>query len=889
MKLILTNFRCFKNLSLDLSDTGVVLLWGTSGIGKTTVFKAIHFVLYGKEQKIVSFGEKKCKVEFSFTHPTGEYTICRTKGPTHLTLKRVSDTEWSAEDDVAQQKIYELFGRDFLLTSYMAQKGIESFFNLSNNEKATFLQNLSLKDFDVESIRKKIKEVIRQRKDKLISIQTKLSMLERTLSDDILTHPKLKIDLKGKTVQEYRMEDEALYAKLKKFIREKTLSLSRLQKEYSELCRLQNEYDISQSILEEKTLQYETVKNKLSTLHLLSEDEIDNLTSKLNSYTNLLVTNGIRLKLEEHKEELERMIVIEEERKQKEIQTVQTEIDNISQFIISEESEVSFLTRLSQSIREISVIVRDVKLSCDTAEEIIEIDDILSENIETTKEKLLGLGTWDREKEYMTLKAHIQTIQQNILQLTELITKGTTSGYHCPKCNVPFYIDKEHFSNDVILPSLGQVNPSLGIKNPSLGQVKLFRSEPKVLREELEQLKYTKRQNEEALEQLEQERITFRKREEVVKTKCIKLQTIYNSFLKIYNPIREELQTIEEPFETLFERLNQHRKYSSSYSTLLLKLQTLQKLNIHQQKSVLQKQQQIKGVQSQLDILSLELLNVDVEDKESITLQIDNCKEQLTIHKQTLKIHTDLQKERNNIQKEIENISKLVCRKEEKECLQQTIKELETNINLKQNNMDKLEIRLKKISDYERDLNEYQCQQELFEQIKNCKNEERLILRGISKAELLLRRVGDAESLSLQQTIDRINSDIEEYITAFFDDTCTAHLTAFKETKDKDKKSLIDIQFSRNGEEVSIDSLSGGEYDRLALALFLSFGSQSPIMMLDECLASLHSELVEEIIEKIKEKMGHKLVLFTLHQANTGIFDHIIDVEKLTGGCCRQL
>jgi ABC-type transport system involved in cytochrome bd biosynthesis fused ATPase/permease subunit len=60
-------------------------------------------------------------------------------------------------------------------------------------------------------------------------------------------------------------------------------------------------------------------------------------------------------------------------------------------------------------------------------------------------------------------------------------------------------------------------------------------------------------------------------------------------------------------------------------------------------------------------------------------------------------------------------------------------------------------------------------------------------------------------------------------------------------------------------------------------------------MMLDECLASLHSELVEEIIEKIKEKMGHKLVLFTLHQANTGIFDHIIDVEKLTGGCCRQL
>ena len=86
----------------------------------------------------------------------------------------------------------------------------------------------------------------------------------------------------------------------------------------------------------------------------------------------------------------------------------------------------------------------------------------------------------------------------------------------------------------------------------------------------------------------------------------------------------------------------------------------------------------------------------------------------------------------------------------------------------------------------------------------------------------------------------------------------------------------------QEGEQIPIDTLSGGEFDRLALALFLAFNktSKSNIILLDECLASLHSELVEDIVELIKTKLSDKIVLFTLHQANTGIFDTIIDIEK---------
>jgi ABC-type Mn2+/Zn2+ transport system ATPase subunit len=68
----------------------------------------------------------------------------------------------------------------------------------------------------------------------------------------------------------------------------------------------------------------------------------------------------------------------------------------------------------------------------------------------------------------------------------------------------------------------------------------------------------------------------------------------------------------------------------------------------------------------------------------------------------------------------------------------------------------------------------------------------------------------------------------------------------------------------QDGEQVPIESLSGGEFDRLSLALFLCFNktSKSDIILLDECLASLHSELVEDIINKCQWIIKPILILF---------------------------
>ena len=86
MFLELINFRCFGKLQLQIPDSGVILLHGGSGIGKTTVFKAINFVLFGKEQKIVKYNEKKCSVKLKYKNRDNSfvYDLQNFKGINHL-------------------------------------------------------------------------------------------------------------------------------------------------------------------------------------------------------------------------------------------------------------------------------------------------------------------------------------------------------------------------------------------------------------------------------------------------------------------------------------------------------------------------------------------------------------------------------------------------------------------------------------------------------------------------------------------------------------------------------------------------------------------------------------------------------------------------------------
>ena len=298
MKLVLNNFRCFKELTLEFPENGTVLLWGTSGIGKTTIFKAINFVLYGKEQKIVKHGEKKCKVEFHFK----DIVITRTKVPNHLTLKKSNGDEYA--DEPAQKEIEKIFGKDFLLTSYMAQKGTESFFNLSNNEKSTFLQKLSLKDFDVESIRRKTRDIIKERKDKLLVNSTQYKMIKKEYDSfsPFIKEPKLKIDLKGKSIDECIDNDNKLKDKIKKVLKEKRIEIETLGRNLEKIS-------VNSIRIEEK----EILLNDLKSKDYIIEENIEDFKEELEIYNKCILYYTLKKKCKDVKNEYDKML--EDERK----------------------------------------------------------------------------------------------------------------------------------------------------------------------------------------------------------------------------------------------------------------------------------------------------------------------------------------------------------------------------------------------------------------------------------------------------------------------------------------------------------------------------------------------------------------------------------------------
>ena len=102
MRLKLTNFGCYTDKSFDFGmGPGIILIHGQSGVGKSTIVRAIQFAIRGKcDMKTApTFGGNTCRVELTY----GSLHISRTK-PARL----VVNNEYIEE--VAQQLITNEFG-----------------------------------------------------------------------------------------------------------------------------------------------------------------------------------------------------------------------------------------------------------------------------------------------------------------------------------------------------------------------------------------------------------------------------------------------------------------------------------------------------------------------------------------------------------------------------------------------------------------------------------------------------------------------------------------------------------------------------------------------------------------------------------------------------------
>jgi DNA repair exonuclease SbcCD ATPase subunit len=155
----------------------------------------------------------------------------------------------------------------------------------------------------------------------------------------------------------------------------------------------------------------------------------------------------------------------------------------------------------------------------------------------------------------------------------------------------------------------------------------------------------------------------------------------------------------------------------------------------------------------------------------------------------------------------------------------------------------------------------------------------RLRLTNLHKLRQIATKV---ECDILQNTVDTINNVISDVITRLFEDPITVTLKLFKEMKSTKKikpQVNLSIQY-KGGEFDNISQLSGGEGDRVSLAITLALNriSGGSILLLDESLSSLDTHVKELCLECIRSHTEGKTVICVNHEGVDGHYDLVYNL-----------
>lgn len=137
----------------------------------------------------------------------------------------------------------------------------------------------------------------------------------------------------------------------------------------------------------------------------------------------------------------------------------------------------------------------------------------------------------------------------------------------------------------------------------------------------------------------------------------------------------------------------------------------------------------------------------------------------------------------------------------------------------------------------------------------------------------------ETRSNVIMYTLESINALIKKYIDGFFENF---NLSIYFFVNDKD---CIDIHIEyENATPADLSILSGGEYDRVVLAIVLAFGEfyKLPLLLLDEITSSLDLHTLQYVINHVhKCYPDNQTVIYVGHQMISGNFDYHIDLDLI--------
>jgi DNA repair exonuclease SbcCD ATPase subunit len=814
MRIRMKNFRCYEDQTFDFGENGLALLSGPSGQGKSTVMMGIHFALYGTGTKVTSYGKTSCIVELEFDG----LKIVRTKRPNRLVVNDMF------EDASAQEIINNKFGDTFDVTGYIQQNSLNSFILMSPIEKLAFLEKFAFRDVDLTKIKARCKANITKRNEELICATSQLDMAKKVLAEQPVPI-EVKFPLKcTKANRDKAVQNERTRLKnCTTLIRRATNLKAKIQAELSDLRVLQTDSRNRTEHIANLSNQIDELDNELSTLTTAyhGDTSIKKYEERLTRY---VATKELRT--------LEQRLISDTEKLQSMYETEKNDIQAKLDAVQSQLWRTMTKTELHDTMSDLKSCLSDL------------------EKVESLRKgsSKYTVDTVKHEKNKQDLKRLLAEVESKQFLYDQLMAQQEL--YHCPSCRASLrlvdnnlvisekVIETDQTDIDTVQTELktmknliSRLQRTIPVDESNIGHQREVEAEITTILSGYEEIPVIDTIREE-LDELRQYQSTQADLEK--KSEKLRLSLSNNKFSSSYEAYKQEVEKLRKNVETL-------RKSNNTGTIEDLDEEKLRKM-IYDQKQIHDRVADISGRRSRL---------------------INDC----TKSEKSLREITDAYIAKHGEVRNLDFLTTEITRYDK------SVSDQEKEQAIHQANLDQIDV----WSRYQTDQSNYQKN---VDRVKTLTETERVARDLYAAATQLKDKIMEAESIAMENVIDSINTHSRVYLDCFFaDNPIAVQLLPFKENKKGTAaKPQICIQIEYKGMEADLNTLSGGELSRVILAYTLALAEMfnTPLLLLDECTASLDQDLTNIVFGAIRENFNGKMTLIIAHQVVTGTFDKVI-------------
>lgn len=192
------------------------------------------------------------------------------------------------------------------------------------------------------------------------------------------------------------------------------------------------------------------------------------------------------------------------------------------------------------------------------------------------------------------------------------------------------------------------------------------------------------------------------------------------------------------------------------------------------------------------------------------------------------------------------------------------------NVEVLSKNLDTLYTTIKSLEENKKSI-EMKKQWDIVRTLREVERDMELKLPSAVRLTALIKT---AEHMALEEILENINIRVGIYLQRIL-----PSVTATLVFEEKNISEKVDVKIYINDMLTDVNSLSGGEFARLAIVFAIAMAEMNNVdtLFLDESFASLDSDSTETVLNAIKDNYFGNVIVIA-HQTTKGVFDEVLEL-----------